>query len=84
MRRYGPIVAIGLMVIVLILPVVGINSFWQLQIILMASYALVVCGVTLEDAQEFRKPPWYSLERLPFVKPQSLEDLTAVALVRPL
>jgi branched-chain amino acid transport system permease protein len=47
MRRYGPIVAIGLMVIVLILPVVGINSFWQLQIILMASYALVVCGVNL-------------------------------------
>jgi serine phosphatase RsbU (regulator of sigma subunit) len=46
--------------------------------------AFDLCGVTLEDAHEFRKSPWYSLERLPFVKPQSLEDLTAVALVRPL
>ena len=46
--------------------------------------AFDLCGVTLEDAHEFRRPPWYSLEHLPFVKPQSLEDLTAVALVRPL
>ena len=45
--------------------------------------AFDLCGVTLEDAHEFRKPPWYSKERLPFVKPQQLEDLTAVALVRP-
>jgi serine phosphatase RsbU (regulator of sigma subunit) len=45
--------------------------------------AFDLCGVTLEDAHEFRKPPWYSPERLPFVKPQPAEDLTAVALVRP-
>ncbi len=42
-----------------------------------------LCNVTLEDANEFRKPPWYSPERLPFAKPQPAEDLTAVALVRP-
>jgi serine phosphatase RsbU (regulator of sigma subunit) len=42
-----------------------------------------LCNIALEDANEFRKPPWYSLERLPFFKPQQLEDLTAVALVRP-
>jgi len=46
--------------------------------------AFDLCGVTLEDAHEFRKPPWYSPERLPFVKPQRIDDLTAVALVRPL
>jgi serine phosphatase RsbU (regulator of sigma subunit) len=48
-----------------------------------AGSAFDLCGVTLEDAHEFRKPPWYSPERLPFVKPQRVEDLTAVALVRP-
>lgn len=45
--------------------------------------AVDLCKVTLEDANEFRKPPWYSLDRLPFAKPKLLEDLTAVALVRP-
>jgi serine phosphatase RsbU (regulator of sigma subunit) len=45
--------------------------------------AFDLCGLTLEDAHEFRKPPWYSPERLPFVKSQRVEDLTAVALVRP-
>jgi serine phosphatase RsbU (regulator of sigma subunit) len=45
--------------------------------------AFDLCGVTLEDAHEFRKPPWYSPERLPFVKPERVDDLTAVALVRP-
>ncbi len=40
-------------------------------------------SIMLEDANEFRKPPWYSLERLPFSKPKRVEDLTAVALVRP-
>jgi serine phosphatase RsbU (regulator of sigma subunit) len=48
------------------------------------SSALDLCRVTLEDANEFRKPPWYSLERLPFFKPQRTDDLTAVALIRPL
>jgi serine phosphatase RsbU (regulator of sigma subunit) len=46
--------------------------------------AFDLCGVALEDAHEFRKPPWYSPERLPFVKSPPAEDLTAVALVRPL
>jgi serine phosphatase RsbU (regulator of sigma subunit) len=46
--------------------------------------AFDLCGVTLEDAHEFRKPPWYSPERLLFFKPQRIDDLTAVALVRPL
>src|SRR3984893_12478695 len=45
--------------------------------------AFDLCGVTLEDAHEFRKPPWDSPERLPFIKSQPVEDLTAVALVRP-
>jgi serine phosphatase RsbU (regulator of sigma subunit) len=48
------------------------------------SSAFDLCGIVLEDANEFRKPPWYSLRRLPFVKPELVEDLTAVALVRPL
>jgi serine phosphatase RsbU (regulator of sigma subunit) len=48
------------------------------------SSALDLCGITLEDAHEFRKAPWYSRGRLPFTKPQRVEDLTAVALVRPL
>jgi serine phosphatase RsbU (regulator of sigma subunit) len=46
--------------------------------------AFELCGITLEDAHEFRKPPWYSPERLPFRKPERVDDLTAVALVRPL
>ena len=46
--------------------------------------AFDLCTVTLEDAHEFSKPPWYSPERLPFVKSPPAEDLTAVALVRPL
>jgi serine phosphatase RsbU (regulator of sigma subunit) len=45
--------------------------------------AFDLCGVTLEDAHEFRKPPWYSIERLPLIKSQPVEDLTAVVLVRP-
>jgi hypothetical protein len=46
--------------------------------------AFDLCGIVLEDANEFRKPPWYSKERLPFIKSEPPEDLTAVALVRPL
>ena len=45
--------------------------------------AFDLCGVTLEDAHEFRKPPWFSPQRLPFVKPERVDDLTAIALVRP-
>jgi len=46
--------------------------------------AFDLCGIVLEDANEFRKPPWYSKERLPFIKSDPPEDLTAVALIRPL
>jgi serine phosphatase RsbU (regulator of sigma subunit) len=42
-----------------------------------------LCNITLNQAHEFTKPPWYSLARLPFVKPERIEDLTAVALMRP-
>jgi serine phosphatase RsbU (regulator of sigma subunit) len=45
--------------------------------------AFDLCGIVLDDAHEFTKPPWYSLERLRFAKPERAEDLTAVALVRP-
>jgi hypothetical protein len=46
--------------------------------------AFDLCGIVLEDAHEFRKPPWYSPQRLPFINSDPAEDLTAVALVRPL
>jgi serine phosphatase RsbU (regulator of sigma subunit) len=42
-----------------------------------------LCGAILQQAHEFRKLPWYSSNRLPFAKPERIEDLTAVALVRP-
>jgi serine phosphatase RsbU (regulator of sigma subunit) len=45
--------------------------------------AFDLCGIVLEDANEFRKPSWYSKERLPFFKSDPPEDLTAVALIRP-
>jgi serine phosphatase RsbU (regulator of sigma subunit) len=45
--------------------------------------AFDLCGATLKQAHEFRKQPWYSLERLPFAKPERVDDLTALALVRP-
>jgi serine phosphatase RsbU (regulator of sigma subunit) len=49
-----------------------------------AGSASDLCNIALEDAHEFRKPPWYSKERLLFGKRQQVEDLTAAALVRPL
>jgi serine phosphatase RsbU (regulator of sigma subunit) len=45
--------------------------------------ALDLCRTALEQAHDFRKQPWYSMTRLPFKKAEPLEDLTAVALVRP-
>jgi hypothetical protein len=36
----------------------------------------------LNQAHEFRKRPWYSLQNLPFTKPELPDDLTALALVR--
>jgi branched-chain amino acid transport system permease protein len=47
LSRFGPLFALAAMLVVLALPLIGINAFWQLQIILMVSYGLVVCGVNL-------------------------------------
>jgi serine phosphatase RsbU (regulator of sigma subunit) len=49
----------------------------------MDGSAFDLCRTTLHQAHRFRKLPWYSLQRLPFMKPERVEDLTAVALVRP-
>jgi serine phosphatase RsbU (regulator of sigma subunit) len=46
--------------------------------------ALELCNAVLKEAHEFTKPPWYNFARLPFAKPEETDDLTAVALVRPL
>lgn len=45
--RAGPAFAVLCLVVVGLLPLFGIGTFWQLQVILMMSYALVVCGVNL-------------------------------------
>ncbi len=45
--------------------------------------AFDLCGAILKQAHDFRKLPWYSPENLPFAKPDRIEDLTAVALIRP-
>ena len=47
LARFGPLLALGLGLVLLLLPLFGINQFWQLEIVLMISYALVVCGVNL-------------------------------------
>jgi len=62
----------------------GVERATSLLANLPPGSAFDVCGATLKQAHDFRKPPWYSLERLPFAKPGRAEDLTAVALVRPL
>jgi serine phosphatase RsbU (regulator of sigma subunit) len=46
--------------------------------------AFDLCGSILQQSHDFRKPAWFSPARLPFVKPERAEDLTAVVLVRPL
>ncbi len=43
-----------------------------------------LASTTLHQAHQFRKLPWYSLQNLPFAKPDQPDDLTAVALIRPL
>jgi serine phosphatase RsbU (regulator of sigma subunit) len=45
--------------------------------------AFDLSAATLKASHEFRKQPWYSPRRLPLVKAERLEDLTAVALIRP-
>ena len=37
----------------------------------------------VQQAHRFRQRPWYSLPRLPFAKPERIEDLTATVLQRP-
>ena len=45
--RLGPLLAIVMMLILLLLPFIGLTEFWQLEIVLMICYALVVSGVNL-------------------------------------
>ena len=47
MARLGPLLAIAMMLILLLLPFIGLTEFWQLEIVLMICYALVVSGVNL-------------------------------------
>jgi serine phosphatase RsbU (regulator of sigma subunit) len=61
----------------------GVERATRLVETFPSSSAPELCETTLEQAHEFRKPPWYSPERLPFFKPDRIEDLTAVALTRP-
>jgi serine phosphatase RsbU (regulator of sigma subunit) len=45
--------------------------------------ALDLCQTTLQQAHQFRKIPWFSLQNLHLTRPERIEDLTAVALIRP-
>jgi len=45
--RVGPVLAIAMLVILLLLPFIGLREFWQIEIVLMICYALVVSGVNL-------------------------------------
>lgn len=45
--RFGPLLAVAMMLILLLLPFIGLTEFWQLEIVLMICYALVVSGVNL-------------------------------------
>ena len=47
LSRFGPAFAAAVLLITLLLPWIGLNVFWQLQVILMICYALVVCGINL-------------------------------------
>jgi len=42
-----------------------------------------LCLATVEQAHQFRNRPWHLLPTLPFTHPKRIEDLTAVALIRP-
>ncbi|WP_158944102.1 PP2C family protein-serine/threonine phosphatase [Granulicella sp. S190] len=46
--------------------------------------ATEICHAALKAAEEFKQVPWYSLHNLPFGHKNEDEDLTAMALVRPL
>jgi len=43
----GPLLAIAMLVVLALLPFAGLRLFWQIEIVLMICYALVVCGVNL-------------------------------------
>jgi serine phosphatase RsbU (regulator of sigma subunit) len=61
----------------------GVERATKLVEGLTTNSAFDLCGAMLNQAHDFRRPLWYSPERLPFLKPQRIEDLTTVALVRP-
>jgi serine phosphatase RsbU (regulator of sigma subunit) len=48
-----------------------------------ADSALDLCRCVLQEAHQFRKLPWYDMQRLRFAKIERIEDLTAVSLVFP-
>jgi len=62
----------------------GVERATSLVEDLASGSAFDLCGTALKQAHEFRRPPWFSPERLLFVKPERVEDLTAVCLMRPL
>jgi serine phosphatase RsbU (regulator of sigma subunit) len=62
----------------------GIERATTLFETLAPGSATELCAAILQQANDFRKLPWYSLENLPFTTPEPADDLTAVALVRPL
>jgi serine phosphatase RsbU (regulator of sigma subunit) len=48
-----------------------------------ADSAVEICRATVQAAHDFRKLPWYSLDRLRHRRRELDEDLTALAMVRP-
>ncbi len=62
----------------------GIERLISLMENLPTGPAQDLSQTAIDQAHQFRKLPWYSLQNLPFTKPEPPDDLTAVALVRPL
>ena len=60
----------------------GIERLISLMENLPTGAARDLSQTTLDQAHQFRKLPWYSLQNLPFTKPEPPDDLTAVTLVR--
>ena len=48
-----------------------------------AATALDLCQAILQQAHQYTRPPWYALAKLAFTKPERIDDLTAVTLIRP-
>jgi hypothetical protein len=48
-----------------------------------ADSAVEICRATLQATHDFRKLPWYSLDKLRHRRREVDEDLTALAMIRP-